>query len=127
MHKKDAAAMPFIHSLQLKKFRDFPLQRSFEFGTVNLIFGINGSGKTSLLEAIELFYCGRNKRNPKAKQNYELVATLATGSSEVATNRRKLDTLRDRNLTWYGQPEVKTYNQPNTINQKYQVYTHHLR
>jgi len=110
MHKKDAAALPFIHSLQLKKFRDFPLQRSFEFGTVNLIFGINGSGKTSLLEAIELFYCGRNKRNPKAKQNYELVTTLATGSSEVATNRRKLDTLRDRNLAWYGQPEVKTYN-----------------
>jgi len=110
MLKKDAEAMPFIQSLQLKKFRDFPLQRSFEFGTVNLIFGINGSGKTSLLEAIELFYCGRNKRNPKTKQTYELVATLATGSSEMATNRRRLNTFRDRNLTWYGQPEVKTNN-----------------
>ncbi len=110
MLKKDAEAMPFIQSLQLKKFRDFPLQRYFEFGTVNLIFGINGSGKTSLLEAIELFYCGRNKRNPKTKQTYELVATLATGSPEMATNRRRLNTFRDRNLTWYGQPEVKTNN-----------------
>jgi DNA repair protein SbcC/Rad50 len=54
---------PPISSLQLKKFRNFPLQRTFEFGTVNLIVGANGSGKTSLLEAIELLYCGRNKRN----------------------------------------------------------------
>ncbi len=110
MLKKDAEAMPFLHSLLLKKFRNFPLQRSFEFGTVNLIFGINGSGKTSLFEAIELFYCGRNKRNPKTKQPYELVATLATGSHEIATNRRRLNTFRDRNLTWYGQAEVKTNN-----------------
>jgi hypothetical protein len=69
--KRDAKAMPFLHSLLLNKFLAFPLQRSFEFGTVNLIFGINGSGKTSLLEAIELFYCGRNKRNPKTIQPYD--------------------------------------------------------
>lgn len=34
----EAKAAPFIRSLQLKRFRDFPFQRSFEFGTVNLIF-----------------------------------------------------------------------------------------
>jgi exonuclease SbcC len=36
----------FMSSLQLKKFRDFPRQKDFEFGKVNLIFGANASGKT---------------------------------------------------------------------------------
>ena len=39
-----------------------------------------------------------------------MVATLATGSEEIATNRRRLDTFRNRNLAWYGQAEVKTNN-----------------
>lgn len=99
---------PFIRSLQLKEFRDFPHQRRFEFRTVNLIFGANGSGKTSLLEAIELFYCGRNKRNPGAPPPYELIAVLADGRLETATGKRALQEFRDRNLTWYGQSEVKT-------------------
>ncbi|MGC2519697.1 MAG: AAA family ATPase [Burkholderiales bacterium] len=103
-------AEPFIRSLQLKKFRGFPRERSFEFSTVNLIFGANGSGKTSLLEAIELFYCGRNKRNPDARPAYELVAALADGRTEKATGSRGFQPLRDRNLTWYGQPEIKTNN-----------------
>ncbi len=103
-------AAPFIRSLELKKFRDFPRRRTFEFGTVNLIFGANGSGKTSLLEAIELFYCGRNKRNSAATPAYELNATLADGRTEKATNSRGLQEFRNRNLTWYGQPEIKTNN-----------------
>jgi len=103
-------APPFVRSFQLKKFRDFPLQRRFEFGDVNLIFGANGSGKTSLLEAIELFYCGRNKRNPDASPRYELVAVSVDGQPETATSSRKLQLFRERNLAWYGQPEVKTNN-----------------
>lgn len=103
-------ALPFIGSFELKKFRDFPVQRNFDFGVVNLIFGANGSGKTSLLEAVELFYCGRNKRNPNAHGAYELIATLADGHTEKATHRRSLQVFRDRNLRWYGQPEVKTNN-----------------
>jgi energy-coupling factor transporter ATP-binding protein EcfA2 len=104
----DVKAASFIDSLQLKQFRSFPLRRSFEFGTVNLIFGANGSGKTSLLEAIELFYCGRNKRNPNESLPYELIAGLADDLTENATNGRKPKVFRDRNLAWYGQAEVKT-------------------
>jgi exonuclease SbcC len=101
---------PFIRSLHLKTFRNFPVRRIFEFGAVNLIFGANGSGKTSLLEAIELFYCGRNKRNPAPLGNYELIATLADGEDEKAITGRDLQLFRDRNLNWYGQSEVKTNN-----------------
>jgi len=108
--EKKAKALPFIQALKLSKFRNFPLKKNFNFGTVNLIYGINGSGKTSLFEAIELFYCGFNKRNPKLKLPYELVVAFADGSHTKATNKRRLKIFRDRNLIWYGQPEVKTNN-----------------
>jgi exonuclease SbcC len=99
---------PSINSIYLKRYDRFPIERKFKFGKVNLIFGPNGSGKTSLLEAIELFYCGRNKRNPNSQVTYELVADLSDGRTEMATNDRTLQQFRDRNLNWYGQPEVKT-------------------
>jgi exonuclease SbcC len=99
---------PFIRSLQLTRFRDFPVQRDYTFGTVNLIFGPNASGKTSLLEAIELFYCGRNKRNPDLAPLYQLDAVLADGKPEKVNADRTLQEYRDRNLKWYGVLEVKT-------------------
>ena len=37
-----AAALPQLRSLVLSTFRDFPKQRRFDFGTVNLIVGANG-------------------------------------------------------------------------------------
>ena len=101
---------PFIRSLELKTFRNFPVQRRFNFGTVNLIYGVNGSGKTSLLEAIELLYCGRNKRNPESRPPYELDAVFADGTHEVVTESRRTQLFRDRNLIWYGQSEIKTNN-----------------
>lgn len=100
----------FINSLELNQYRPFPLARKFDFGTVNLITGPNASGKTSLLEAIELFYCGRNKRNPDRKPTYRLDAVLADGASEKATSQRAPNVFRDRNLYWYGQSEVRTNN-----------------
>jgi ABC-type lipoprotein export system ATPase subunit len=110
MQRAQVTAAPFIRSLELKMFRPFPIQRSFEFGTVNLIFGANGSGKTSLLEALELFYCGKTKRNPSSPGRYELVARLGDGKSEKASSNRGLQLFRDRNLNWYGQSEVKSTN-----------------
>ncbi|WP_020677318.1 hypothetical protein [Geopsychrobacter electrodiphilus] len=100
----------FMRSLQLNEFRDCPRQKSFTFGTVNLIFGANGSGKTSLLEAIELYYCGKNKRNPKTKSPYQITAGFEDGKSEIVTGGRGLQLFRDRNLMWYGQPETNTQN-----------------
>lgn len=100
----------FIRSLQFKEFRRPLLGRSFDFGTVNLIFGPNGSGKTSLLEAIELFYCGRNKRNPHSKAPYEIIAGLSNGRTDKAKENRRFKLFRDRNMRWYRQPEVRTNN-----------------
>jgi exonuclease SbcC len=101
-------APAFIRSLNLTAFRKFPLQRGFDFGTVNLIFGSNATGKTSLLEAIELFYCGKNKRNRDENPTFELDAVLADGRTEKADSDRTLQEYRNRNLAWYGVSEVKT-------------------
>jgi DNA repair protein SbcC/Rad50 len=107
----------FIQSLTLNRFRNFPVQHEFSFGNVNLIFGRNGSGKTSLLEAIEYFYCGRNKRNIKTIPNYSVTATFENGTTDTARSNRDLQLFRDRNLVWYGQPEVRTNNLSQSFSQ----------
>ena len=44
----------WVKSLDTSGFRDFCFdERKMEFGQINLFFGANGSGKTSVLEAIE--------------------------------------------------------------------------
>lgn len=105
-----AKDVPFMRLLELKNYRDSPARRKYEFGKVNLIVGANGSGKTSLLEAIELFYCGKNNRDPKRKPQYELAANFSNGQAEIVTESRQLQELRDRNLMWYGQLDLKSNN-----------------
>lgn len=100
----------FVRSLGLEKYRPYPLQRKFEFGSVNLIHGPNGAGKTSLLEAIEWFYCGKNHRSHDRIQKYVLEVELEGGEGVLATSSRPLQEFRDKNLAWYGQAEVKSNN-----------------
>lgn len=110
---------PFISLLELLKYRPCPRQRSFEFGTVTLVTGANGSGKTSLLEAIELLYCGTNKRDQKARAPYSIRATFRDGKTEVASIGMPTPSeLRDRNLAWYGQADIRT----NTLFQSFSRY-----
>jgi DNA repair protein SbcC/Rad50 len=101
---------PFLKQLELKTFRDHPLTRKFDLGLVTLICGANGTGKTSLMEAIELVYCGRSKRNPAVADTYSIYAKYANGMIEAADNRRHQSLFRARHLAWYGQPETKTNN-----------------
>lgn len=99
-----------ISEIDLGSFRQYPMVRKFHFGKVNLIFGANGSGKTSLLEAIELYYCGRNKRTPNIQSPYELRVVLTDGRDDMVTEKREPQLFRDRNLVWYGQAEMNTNN-----------------
>jgi exonuclease SbcC len=109
----DNKRLPFIRKFDLggnslNNYREYPLKRKYEFGKFNLIVGKNGVGKTSLLEAIELYYCGKNKRNDSSKPTYKFSVVLANGETEEITNNRSADSFRQRHLRWYSQPELKT-------------------
>lgn len=108
-----AAGHDFLSKMTIKGFRKYPLQREFDFGEVNLIIGVNGVGKTSLLEAIEYLYCGNTRRGNSSRLSprTEVSATLKRSSLTFTTNpSTELKKLRARHLGWYGKTEIKSHN-----------------
>jgi len=99
-----------INELKINNFRKYPTHNSFKFGKVNLIFGANGSGKTTLLEAIELIFCGKNRRNSNVDPQYNILFKDANNLSYTADSNRDKKLFRNRNLAWYGKSEIKTNN-----------------
>lgn len=101
-----AAAHHFLKRLTITGFRPHPEQKDHPVGRVNLIIGSNGVGKTSLLEAIEYGYCGRNRRSSvvssRTSINLELVGTEEKLSSTTDAAR-----LRARHSNWYAKTELK--------------------
>jgi chromosome segregation protein len=103
---KPAASVPdgrFIRRLQLVHFRTHPEKKDFEFGTVNLMRGVNGTGKTSLLEGIELCICGGNRRQggrsaTGAKLQIEFIGKKQLENFPGISAAQ----YRDRDLAWYG-------------------------
>ena len=102
-----AATSHFLTSLEIVEFRPHPSQRTFDFRDVNLITGVNGSGKTSLLEAIEFLFCGKNRRGSKVPAGTAISGSF--GSSQRLSVRRSIsgNRLRARHLAWYGKAELR--------------------
>lgn len=101
---KPAAAGRAIHKLQIKKFREHPLTKYYEFARVNLFRGPNGAGKTSLLEAIELSICGGILRQggDKPARSHIDITFEGTGQPEHCPSS-SAGLYRARDLAWYGQ------------------------
>jgi chromosome segregation protein len=77
-------------------------KENFNFGQVTLITGPNGTGKTSLLEAIEFFYCGQNRRS--ISKSAKVYGTL-WGSEKQNLAPIDSSRLRARCLHWYNREE----------------------
>ena len=93
----------FIQTLQLDRFRPHPTRKSFSFGTVNLIRGANGTGKTSLLEAIELCLCGGIRRQRGERPSGVRLQVQFQGQSEShRCPDANASLYRARDLAWYG-------------------------
>lgn len=93
----------WLASLRVESFR--PVhdgKRAFEFGQVTLITGPNGTGKTSLLEAIEFFYCGQNRR---ALTHTAKVYGMLWDSDQEHLASTDSSRLRARCLHWYNREE----------------------
>ena len=104
-----AASEHFLESLSISGFRSYPLVRDHSFGTVNLIYGTNGVGKTSLLDAIEYLYCGQNRREGPLLRDTCLTGKL-TGTGEILITRPSTSRsqLRARHANWYSKTELRT-------------------
>ena len=93
-----------LKSLDIKKFRVHPAVGERTFGKVNLIRGANGSGKTSLLEAIELGLCGGIRRQDGGKPpGARLYLTFEGRDQPEICPANSLAIYRERDLAWYGQ------------------------
>lgn len=101
--------LPPIRQFEIQDYRPCLTPRAFDFRDVNLLFGANGTGKTSLLEAIELLYCGKTRRNPKVSENYRFQVS-DNGNPRLVSHGRPLQLFRDCNLEWYGIREERTTN-----------------
>lgn len=99
----DPLSTGLLRHLQIGSFRPAISGREFSFGDVNLIFGQNGAGKTSLLEAIEALYCGRIRRDPAAVVG-SIKGKVITPEGVMAEVQSPTTAAvaKARNLAWYG-------------------------
>jgi len=103
-----AIANDFLSSLTISHFRKYPVKKQFSFGSVNLILGVNGVGKTSLLEAIEYLFCGKTRRGGPVPTGRSVSAVLARSNLTLQTGlATTAPTLRARHLAWYGKSELR--------------------
>ena len=79
-----------LHSLEGRQFRNFDNFSFIPSSGINLLYGLNGSGKTSLLEAIYFIGTGKSFRVSKANNliqegasQFSLFAQLASVTMSV--------------------------------------------
>lgn len=111
-----------ISSLRLNDgYRIYPLQRDFGLGQVNLVTGVNGTGKTSFLESIELVITGKSNRDPSFNENYGSIE--AWYNAEFNDNYTPEDNAkyRERDKVWYSSA-YKTGNELYRAFNKYNFY-----
>lgn len=109
LRSQETPSVSFIEQLQIDRntYRQYPRIENFLFGTVNLFEGVNGSGKTSLLEAIELWMCGKTMRNPEQHES-ALINIQFRGTDKLVSNKNVgNEVFRARDLAWYGNAYTK--------------------
>lgn len=98
-----------LRRLRVNKFRSVVNDQEFSFGDVNLIFGQNGVGKTSLLESIEALYCGRIRSDNSTNiTQVEGKLDMQDGSSFTVESTKEVSTIKARNLAWYGRSNPRS-------------------
>jgi exonuclease SbcC len=96
-----------LAELAIENFRPIHNGKTYRFGQVTLVIGPNGSGKTSLLEAIEFLYCGHNRRDNSASslQVNAKFTKLETGEEFSLMSTVDIGRIRARCLAWYNRDE----------------------
>lgn len=82
-------------------YRRFPLQREFDLGQVNLITGVNGVGKTSFLESLELVIGGKSIRDPFSNEAYGSIEARYNDETDDSYTPGDNAKYRSRDIAWY--------------------------
>ena len=91
-----------IEKVKINNYRCFNKQCQIPFGKVNLLFGENGVGKTTLLEAIEFGITGVNRKNENEKlKNAEIEVKCLNDKNNTITfnSTNNYEALAE---IWYG-------------------------
>ena len=99
-------------------FRPYPKEANFKFGKVNLINGVNGVGKTSILESIEQIICGGTRRNPSSQIPNNSIQAVINGVNQSYT-RKQANYYHSLDQNWYSSPKarnIKLYDSFNRFN-----------
>jgi DNA replication and repair protein RecF len=95
----------YLHTLEATNFRNFENIAITPLNGVNLVYGMNGSGKSSLLEAIYFLARGKSFRQHKPavliKNGTESFTLFAKIASETNAATQKLGVTRDQRLTQF--------------------------
>lgn len=124
---RDLSSIPTIEriaNISLKEnYRAFPLVRNFEFGSVNLINGVNGTGKTSLLESIELILTGKSNRNSDKDEVVGSISAILNNDIEEVYTPYDNGKYKSRDIKWYSRNHLvrgnncyQSFNQFNFFN-----------
>lgn len=75
-----------IESVSLQNYRCFKRECKIPFKKVNLLYGENGTGKTSLLEAIEFGITGYNRNDRNKRDNHVSASKVKNKNSRVVVH-----------------------------------------
>lgn len=103
-----------LSSLSLGKFRPYPKRSDIaKLGKANLIFGANGAGKTSFMEALEFLFCGANRRSSAAPLA-SVSGHLRSGIVVTTAKEQPISDFKTRQRIWYGSDDnSRNNNLPN--------------
>lgn len=89
----------YINELRLENFRNFPALFFSPSANINILYGDNGAGKTSILESIYLLSFGRSFRTNKLDSlvNYEATQATAFCKFKEKDKQNKLGFTRIKN------------------------------
>lgn len=110
-----------IIKLELNRFRKYPLKRSFDFGLVNLIHGLNAVGKTSMYDAIELNITGNlfDKTDNSDYSKYDV--NLIDNSNNILKYPLSSSIYKKRDIEWY----KSGVNRGNILNRNFNKFNYY--
>lgn len=88
-------------------YRQYPTKKEFNLGQVNLITGVNGAGKTSFLESIELVIAGKSNRDPSFKEKSKSIEALYNSEFKDFYTPSNNGKYRERDHNWYSSAYIK--------------------